>query len=60
MTKNCHASIIAVPLIALIAAVSWAQNTAGAEPPKMKMTTELPKGITTPDDIKTRVGALVI
>ena len=29
-----------------------------AEPPKMKMTTEIPEGITTPDNIPTRAGEL--
>jgi len=34
-----------------------AQSNAPA-PPKMKMTTEIPKGVTTPDNIQTRVGEL--
>jgi hypothetical protein len=33
-------------------------NSSWAEPPKMKMTTEIPEGITTPDNIETRVGDL--
>ena len=28
------------------------------EPPKMKMTTDIPTGITTPDDLETRLGTL--
>jgi hypothetical protein len=58
MRKKWHHPIVALALIALIADVSWAQNTADAEPPKMKMTTEIPPGITTPDEIKTRLGDL--
>ena len=30
----------------------------GAEPPKMKMTTDIPKSITTPDRVETRIGTL--
>ena len=30
----------------------------GAEPPKMKMTTEIPPGIATPDKLETRLGTL--
>ena len=31
---------------------------AHADPPKMKMTTEVPKGIATPDRVETRIGVL--
>ena len=58
MRRNWYHSIVALATFALLAEVSWAQKTAGAEPPQMKMTTEIPKGITTPDDIQTRVGEL--
>ena len=58
MKTHWYNSIVALALIALLAEVSWAQNTADAEPPKMKMTTEIPPGITTPDEIKTRLGDL--
>jgi hypothetical protein len=58
MRKNWHLPIASLTLIVLLAEVSWTQNTAGAEPPKMKMTTEIPPGITTPDEIKTRLGDL--
>jgi hypothetical protein len=37
----------------MTASVAWA-----AEPPKMKMTTEIPEGITTSDKIETRLGTL--
>ena len=58
MRRNwCH-SIVTVAFSALLAEVSWVQNTSGAEPPKMKMTTEIPEGLTTPDDIQTRMGEL--
>ena len=42
----------------MVAVVLAAGTMLAAEPPKMKMTTEIPKGLTTPDDIQTRVGEL--
>ncbi|WP_040896789.1 DUF1254 domain-containing protein [Xenococcus sp. PCC 7305] len=42
-----------VAILTLTTGLSWAQN-----PPTMKMTTEIPPGITTPDDIETRIGTL--
>ena len=39
--------------VALAANLGWAK-----EPPKMKMTTEIPPGIMTPDRIETRFGTL--
>ena len=36
-----------------VATLAWAQ-----EVPTMKMTTEIPEGITTPDNLQTRVGEL--
>ena len=39
-------------LIGMLVSVVW------AEPPKMKMTTEIPDGIATPDKLKTRIGTL--
>jgi hypothetical protein len=42
---------------ALLMAISLAA-TAWAEPPKMKMTTEVPPGIATPDKLETRIGTL--
>jgi hypothetical protein len=50
MKKMMTAVMIAV---LMAAGMTWA-----AEPPKMKMTTEIPPGITTPDEIKTRLGTL--
>ncbi|MGB3097526.1 MAG: hypothetical protein WBB46_12435, partial [Candidatus Deferrimicrobiaceae bacterium] len=44
----------AVMVTVLVAAgVVWA-----AEPPEMKMTTEIPEGIATPDKLETRFGTL--
>ena len=45
--------IIAILLIGVIAA-----TTSAAEAPKMKMTTEIPESITTPDSVETRIGTL--
>lgn len=39
--------------MALVSNLGWAK-----EPPKMKMTTEIPPGIATPDNIETRLGSL--
>ncbi len=35
-----------------------APNVHAQTPPKMKMTTEIPEGIATPDKLETRIGAL--
>mgnify|MGYP001814777830 FL=1 len=45
--------IAALSALVLAANMGWA-----AEIPKMKMATEIPEGITTPDNIQTRVGEL--
>jgi len=45
--KKMKTVLMAAALLAA-AGASWA-----AEPPKMKMTTEIPEGITTPDEIIT-------
>ena len=42
----------ALPLLILLA------GAVQADPPKMKMTTEVPEGIATPDRVETRIGAL--
>ncbi len=39
-------------IMAVVATVSW------AKPPKMKMTTPIPKSVITPDEMKTRLGTL--
>ena len=57
MRRICYRSIVALVLAALLAEFSWAQS-GGADPPKMKMTTKIPPGIVTPDDIETRLGDL--
>ena len=44
--------------LAVSAAVLSASSAIAQEVPKMKMTTEIPVGVTTPDNIQTRVGAL--
>ena len=41
---------------AMVAVVLAAGTMSAAEPPKMKMTTEIPEGISTPDKVETRVG----
>jgi len=41
--------------LAVLLSTSWAS---AQEVPKMKMTTEIPEGLTTPDNIQTRVGEL--
>jgi len=49
-------AIFTLLLITLITTgLAWAK-----EPPKMKMTTEIPPGIETPDTVKTRVGTFTL
>ena len=50
---NIRSVILAVSFIGAMAASTFA-----AEPPKMKMTTEIPESITTPDRVETRIGTL--
>ena len=45
-------------LNAALLAATLAQVATAAEPPKMKMTTELPAGVATPDKLKTQLGTL--
>jgi hypothetical protein len=44
--------LFTVAVIGLMVSVVW------AKPPKMKMTTEIPEGIATPDKLETRIGTL--
>jgi hypothetical protein len=52
-----NASRAITSFLAVLTAVSLA-TAAWAEPPKMKMTTEVPPGIATPDKLETRIGTL--
>ncbi|MDH5250800.1 MAG: hypothetical protein OEW40_17545, partial [Cyclobacteriaceae bacterium] len=51
-------------LLVMILAFSCSQDESkkiaekGAEPPKMKMTTDIPESITTPESVETRLGTL--
>jgi len=58
MRTNWYQSIVAVAFVALLAEVFSAQETASAEPPKMKMTTPVPEGLATPDKLETSLGTL--
>jgi len=44
--------------VLIVGVVMFAGATVWAQPPKMKMTTEIPPGIATPDNIETRLGDL--
>jgi hypothetical protein len=44
--------LLTVALVGLMVSIVW------AKPPRMKMTTEIPEGIASPDRIETRVGTL--
>ncbi|MDL1976308.1 MAG: hypothetical protein LWX55_16360, partial [Deltaproteobacteria bacterium] len=44
---------VVMAVVVMAASLGWAK-----EPPKMKMTTEIPPGIITPDKLKTRLGTL--
>ena len=46
------------PLILIVAISFMALEPASAQPPKMKMTTDVPEGIATPDRLETRIGTL--
>ena len=52
MFKNLSRTLAALAVIVL------AGSASAQEIPKMKMTTEIPAGVTTPDNIQTRVGTL--
>ena len=54
-TPHSFARLVGIALI-LLGAVACA--SAFAEPPKMKMTTDIPESITTPDTVETRIGTL--
>jgi hypothetical protein len=43
----------------LVSAISIGMAFAQDAPPKMKMTTDIPPDITTPDNVKTRLGELI-
>ena len=51
-TKQLCTLVSAIFLATSLAATAW------AGPPKMKMTTEVPDGIATPDKVETRIGTL--
>jgi hypothetical protein len=53
MKKNIYTSSITLIVGFVAAALATAQTT-----PKMKMTTEIPADITTPDSVETRLGTL--
>ena len=46
-------NLLAAALVGVMATTVFAAN-----PPKMKMTTDIPEEITTPDSVKTRIGTL--
>lgn len=52
---KCYASRYA---IATLGCVLYAMTAVAEIPPKLKMTTEIPEGITTPDVVETRIGTL--
>jgi hypothetical protein len=45
-------------ILTATAALAVTGLVSAAEPPRMKMTTEIPAGIITPDTIETRLGDL--
>ena len=58
MKSNHFISVTALLLAGLIA-VSLLTSSV-AQPPKMKMTTDIPPGIATPDSLETRLGKLIL
>ena len=55
--KMSSAYFYATVLAVVIISVLWVEPSL-AKPPKMKMTTDIPASITTPDKVKTRIGTL--
>jgi len=54
--KRMMAGVMVAGLMAAI--VGCAKEPPKEEPPKMKMTTEIPPGVVTPDKLETRIGTL--
>ena len=55
-TSSLSSAFAAALLLASCSALDPAQDS--SEPPRMKMTTEIPDGIATPDRLETRIGTL--
>jgi hypothetical protein len=53
MKPTAFLATMLMSVLALTAVLALAQT-----PPKMKMTTDIPPGITTPDSVETRLGTL--
>ena len=49
---------IMIAAVVLTLSFNWTASAQKVTPPKMKMTTEIPESITTPDRVETRIGAL--
>ena len=55
MKRTCKQIVLAALMVAAAFATTHAQTQT---PPKMKMTTDIPPQITTPDSVETRLGTL--
>jgi hypothetical protein len=53
-TKSLFTLALTMVMVSGLVTAAW------AEPPKMKMTTEIPPGIATPDKLETRLGTLTL
>jgi len=53
-TKSLFTLALTMVMVSGLVTAAWAQ------PPKMKMTTEIPPGIATPDKLETRLGTLTL
>ena len=56
--QNFTFLIIGFLLIVFLSSCNTNQEDSSQEPPKMKMTTEIPETVTTPDVVETRIGTL--
>jgi len=56
--KKYRLSLMALALTPVLAMAGASKATASITPPVMKMTTEVPEGVGTPDRLETRIGTL--
>jgi hypothetical protein len=58
--KNLEWSVVTIVIITAVIGLTIVMSGCygRAEPPRMKMTTSIPKSILTPDKIETRIGTL--
>jgi hypothetical protein len=58
MKTNFELNVLAATFLCAFGSVVMVDAAYAQTPPKMKMTTDIPRGITTPDSVETRLGTL--